>query len=426
LVGVGLLLLLAAVVAGWMRMQLLDTPTWRATSEQALQEPAVRTAIGRTTVDRLFERSDVETRVAAALPPRAQGLSGPATAQLREAAYRLADRALESQALNEAWLNANEAGHEAVVDIVRGDSTVVTSTGDQVTLDLRPLIALIAARVGFGGRATQIIPNRYTVVHPRNAQNVARSIETLRLLDRASPILTLLAAACIVASIAIATGNRRHVIAWWAGGAIVVGFILHSMRTIGGNYIVDALTAAPDWQVAMHKIYAISTNLLRLTSNALILVGALALAGLWLVAANRPAAVVRRRVAPALRWSALASWLGAAVVVYIALTQIPALDASPPLATTILLLIAAAGFAALRYEVLRLTSAPASHAPVVHEPASLPATAAATPSELDARLARLSDLHDRGVVDDEEYEAAIRLAQRSVGGSPVPAPPAER
>ena len=94
LVIAGLLLFLSSF-AIWTNRVALNTTVFADTSSSLLDDPKIRTAIANRAVDELFANVDVQAEVQAQLPKDYKGLSGAATAGLRQASYQIVNRALE-------------------------------------------------------------------------------------------------------------------------------------------------------------------------------------------------------------------------------------------------------------------------------------------------------------------------------------------
>ena len=70
-----------------------------------------------------------------------QILSGPITAYVEDFITKGADKVLSSEKAYELWLRINEVGHEKIVALLRGETTNVYVQGDDVRLNLLPLIS---------------------------------------------------------------------------------------------------------------------------------------------------------------------------------------------------------------------------------------------------------------------------------------------
>src|SRR5215216_717244 len=82
------LLAFLAIFALWANRQFLDTDNWTDTSTKLLERDVIRTQVSDYLVDQLYVNVDVEGRLRAALPPRADPLAGPAAGGLKQLVER--------------------------------------------------------------------------------------------------------------------------------------------------------------------------------------------------------------------------------------------------------------------------------------------------------------------------------------------------
>src|SRR6187549_4237365 len=115
LVIAGLLLLLSSF-AIWINRVALNTSVFADTSSSLLDDPAIRTAVANRAVDELFANVDVQAEVQAQLPNDYEGLSGAATAGLRQVSYQIVDRALEQPVFQSLFRASLEESHKTLVE----------------------------------------------------------------------------------------------------------------------------------------------------------------------------------------------------------------------------------------------------------------------------------------------------------------------
>jgi hypothetical protein len=184
------ILLFVSSLTVWSKRQLLDSNAWAGSSTQLLANDEVRGAVAQTLVDRLFERVDVEAQLAARLPGQSKGAAAALVATLESAAARAADRLLQSPKAQTVWKNINKRAHAGVVKVLEGEDlgkngNISTANG-AVTLDLRPLIARLAARLGVEDKLkANADPNAGQVVIMKSNQlDAAQSaVKTLKALS---------------------------------------------------------------------------------------------------------------------------------------------------------------------------------------------------------------------------------------------------
>src|SRR5512133_357941 len=161
-VSVVVLLVLATVfwtaggIAVWAQRQVLDTKNWVDTSDRLLENEEIRTALSDALLQRVYASAPVENRLREALPENLKGLAAPAAAGMRELANRNAPRVLGSAAFLAAWEKANTAAHGTFVKLIKGE----LASGGEVTLDLKSLLAQVAAGTGLPANVVDRLPPR--------------------------------------------------------------------------------------------------------------------------------------------------------------------------------------------------------------------------------------------------------------------------
>jgi hypothetical protein len=142
------LLLVLSITANWIQSELLDTDRVVDTTDQILAKPDVQEALATYTVDQLYANVDVQRELQERLPPPVKGLAAPAAAAARQLAVDVQLKALASPRVQDLTSDAIRLAHEQLVGLITDQSTYVSSTGGQVTLEYGRLIADLASRVG--------------------------------------------------------------------------------------------------------------------------------------------------------------------------------------------------------------------------------------------------------------------------------------
>jgi hypothetical protein len=157
LVIAGLLLLLSSF-AVWINRVALNTGVFADTSSSLLDDPAIRSAVANRAVDELFANVDVQQEVQSQLPSGYKGLSGPATAGLRQASYQIVDRALKQPRFQSLFKATLEETHKTLVQVLEGGGDRVSTENGEVVLDLRPIVEEAADRIGVGQQVASKLP----------------------------------------------------------------------------------------------------------------------------------------------------------------------------------------------------------------------------------------------------------------------------
>ena len=136
-----ILALPAAITAGWIRGTVLSTSGYAAAVAPLAADPVVR-AVVRTAID-----GEVSLVVSHAIKSTAPSpisiLAGPVSGGLGSLAGNGTDALLASPEFQRLWTAANTAAHSQIVSVLNGDSSAVVTTGDEVVLNLAPLITAV-------------------------------------------------------------------------------------------------------------------------------------------------------------------------------------------------------------------------------------------------------------------------------------------
>ncbi|HXF97990.1 MAG TPA: hypothetical protein VNJ46_05185, partial [Gaiellaceae bacterium] len=274
LVVAGVLVLLSAF-AVWLNRVALDTEVFADTSAELIEDEAIRRAVAARAVDELFASVDVQAEIERQLPSSLESLSGPAAAGLREASYRLVERALGQPRLQRLWALAVEQAHRALVRVLeeREGGTLGSDEG-VVTLDLGRIVLEAAERVGLRSQVADTLPPEAGRVVLFRSDELDTAQDAARVLGAAAAVLPILALLAFAAALA-AAGDRRRAVRG-AGltlvAAGIVGLVAASML---GARLVDELTAESETREAAAHAWSIATEPLRSSLRWLAALGVL-------------------------------------------------------------------------------------------------------------------------------------------------------
>ena len=223
LVIAGLLLLLSSF-AVWINRVALNTRVFTSTSSSLLDNHEIRSAVANRAVDELFANVDVQAEVEAQLPDDYKGLSGAATAGLRQASYQIVDRALEQSVFQQLFKATLEESHQTLVEVLEGGGDRVSTQSGEVTLDLRQIIEEAADRIGIGSQVADKLPEdagRIVILRADELDTAQNAFELLKTLAWVLPLLTLAAFGLAV----WLAGDRRRAVRGIGITLAVVGLL---------------------------------------------------------------------------------------------------------------------------------------------------------------------------------------------------------
>jgi hypothetical protein len=324
LVVLATLLLLVSSMTVWTKRQLLDTDAWTDSATQLLADDQIRGLLSSRIADLLNQRVDVQAQLEQRLPPRAQSAAPAVAAAIESATTRVVETFLSTARAQTLWENINRRAHKAIVNVLEGkDAGPISTANGDVVLDLRPMIAQIATRLGIEDRLKQgADPNTGEIVILRSDQ-----LETAQTAVRVFRFLTIFLAIAVLVLYALAVylahPRRRIVLAGVGTSLLLSGLILAIVRREAGNLIVDSLVKVDANKPAVLTAWLVETNLLHDIAIALIAYGLLAILAAFLAGPSRPATAIRRWAAPTMKDHPALVYAAAAVLFLIVIAWGP-------------------------------------------------------------------------------------------------------
>jgi hypothetical protein len=297
---VTVLAVLVAFVGGiafYLERTLLDEEGIEPIARGLVQDDEVREQVALTAVDQLYANVDVEEAIAQRLPPNQQGLAPVLAGITRQGAEETAGRLLQRPRLQEAWVATVIRTQDQLVKLLEDEGELIRTEGGVVVLDLRPVVIELGDQVAIIGRIAEELPEsagRVAIVESDQLDTAQTIASILKVLANWLWIVALLLAAL---AIWLARGRRRLELRALAIGLVVVGLLTLLARRFGGNYLVGELTTDAT-EPAGWNAWQIVTQGLADRAWIAIVLGALALVGVWLVGASELAGRARGFVAP--------------------------------------------------------------------------------------------------------------------------------
>jgi hypothetical protein len=315
LVVLAAILAVPGVVAGYVRWQAFDTPTFKTTANDLISDPTIRNQIAATLVDQLYTNVNVQKALEQRLPSNLKQLAGPLSAGSRLAADRLAPELLARPRAQQAFVTAAVAAQASLSRLLDDRSKAIKTNGGEVYIDFSPLIDQLSQRVAIVSNLN-LPPDAGHVTIMKDSQlHAAQTITSW--LKKVGTWFWIVPVGLAVAGIALAKGRRRKELRAVAIAAIIVGVLILFVRDRGGSYIVNTLISDHTVRPAGERAWTILTNLLADSGWTLLGIGLVALFGVWLAGETRAGRGARRAFAPVLGNRAWA--FGIVAVLFLAL-----------------------------------------------------------------------------------------------------------
>lgn len=438
LVVLGSLLAFLSVFAIWTERQALNTNDWVDTSGKLIQNEKVRSAVSQYLIDQLYENVDVEQELEDILPGETKQLAGPVSGGLRQVAGGGAEQVLQSTTAEELWKDANRAAHEQLLAVLENKKEAVSTAEGNVTLNLGSLVTNLAGQVGIGSKLAEKLPpdaGQITILRSdqlKAAQDIAVGIKGLAL------VLSLLTLLAFGLAIYLSRDGRWVTVLFCGIGLVAAGFLVIVFRSVAGGIVVDQLVTDESVKPAAEATWSIGTSLMISIATTVIVFGVLLGIAGWLGSPTGSARSTRRFMSPFLRDYIPFVYTGWAILVCIYFLSAPTQNLRTFLTTLILAGFVAFGIHELRRQSEeefpdaqlsdtfggardRVTDAVKSanlgerasklRLPEMRRPSgdgegAAPAAPPADDEESRLRhLERLSELHEKGVLTDEELAA---------------------
>jgi len=295
LVVVGCLLVPLSLSAVWVRNTLLDTDNYVSTVGPLASDSHVQHAIANRVTDALFTNVDVEQKVADALPARADFLAAPVANGIRTAVNATTLRLAESDRFETLWKNANRRAHTAVVNVLTGDGSRVSTENGTVAINTAQIVDNVKQRLDargitiFDDAQVPADNEQLVIVQSDDLEQVQGLVD---LLQTVAWVLPFVALACFAGAIGLSRNRRRTIQRGALGVAFAVAVMLVLLKT-GRNLYLDAVTTKKSTPGAAGSIWDQLTTFLR-TSGITVVVLALVIAfAAWVLGPSSAATHVR-------------------------------------------------------------------------------------------------------------------------------------
>jgi hypothetical protein len=344
-------ILVVAILATWIRAQILDTNGWTQTSVQLLENEKVREFVASDLSERLLTVVNVQNLAAKKLPPALAPLAPALATAAAQVVPKAIERALEVPKVQELWGKANRLAHGRVIELLNGGGPNISTTGGEVTLNLEALLDRLGTRLGVGSEIGAKLPaeqRRIVLLRSKQLKTAQSVIKGLRDLSFVLPALVIL---MYVGAIWLAAGARRRVLLDIGVGIIVGALLTLLLRRWVESYVVNTLVRGEGARPAMREVLAIATAGWRSRALWLLITGALVIFAGWLAGPMRLAVRLRGLIAEPLERHPAWFVAGVAGLVLLIATLGPERTPGQAIPLLVELALAVVGVLALRRQI---------------------------------------------------------------------------
>jgi hypothetical protein len=420
LLAIATLLTIFAILAIYVNRQVLDANNWSKTSTTMLAHPAIRTALSEYLITQVYANVNVAGTLQSALPPALKPLAGEAAGALQQAAQKVAFEVLGRPRIQAVWKAANKTAAQQFINIVESKSKAVKLQGNQVILNLQPMLVSVANTLGLPGTLVQKIPPnaaQLKVLKSDQVKTVQNAVKAVRGLAIILPAVALILFAL---ALWLSDGRRRHTLFFVGVDLLVAGIFVLVARNLGDHYVTNKLAQGETVRPAVNAAYTIGTDMLRDVASATLLFGLVTLVAAALAGPRRWAVAIRRALAPWLRERPGMAYAALTVILLLIVLWGPIPATRKVIPVLIIFVLAFLGLHALRVQT-------AKEFPDTHEGDTADSLRAGASGAVDSmrrrasqvthrhsdpsaqgedtlgRLERLSAMHDSGALTDEEF-----------------------
>jgi hypothetical protein len=295
---VGILLVVVSVLANYVKREALDQSHFRSTSRALIANDKISDQLALTLVDQLYGETDVAAAVKEKLPENLKPLAVPIAGLARNATETAAKRLLERPRVQDLFVAAASRAQSLFVAVLVGGTPRRQTTNGEVVLDLRPILVRLGDR--FDILKEQISPDagRIEILKSDQLKTGQRLTRALRFVASWIWALALLA---WVGAILLVHGRRRLEVRAIAIGFLAAGFLILVVRGLSERYFVNHLVKSDTVRPSAQSAFEIITGLLKGAGWTAVIIGIVAIAGVWLSGPGRRAIQARQALAPHLR-----------------------------------------------------------------------------------------------------------------------------
>jgi hypothetical protein len=289
--------LVVAIMATWIRAQIIDTNGWTQTSVKLLENEKVREYVASNLSERLLQVVDVQNIAANKLPSSLAPLAPALATAAAQLVPKAIERALEVPKVQELWGRANRLAHARVMQVLNGGGSRLSTTGGAVTLNLEALLDRLGARLGVGSEIGAKLPaeqRRIVLFRSKQLRAAQDVVKGLRDLSFVLPALVVLLYA---GALGLAAGARRRVLLDIGVGIIVGSLITLLLRRWVESYVVNTLVLNEGARPAIREVLSIATAGWRSRALWLLITGAIVIFAGWLAGPMRIARRLRDLIA---------------------------------------------------------------------------------------------------------------------------------
>ena len=292
---IGVVLVPVTLSAVWVRNTLLDTDNYVATVGPLAQSSNLQHGLADRVTTALFADGKVQKQVADVLPKRAAILAAPITGGLQTVTNTAALKLVQSDQFQKLWDNVNRKAHAAIVDVLTGGGSRVSTKGGTVELNIQTIFDNVKQRLDDKGISvfdSVELPAKYrtfVLVQSQGLEQVQGGVDLLQTMAWALPFILVL---CFGGAIALSSNRRRTIMRAGIWTAVAVG-IEGALLSVGRSFYLEAVTKAGAREGSAGDVWDQLTTFLRQSGRTVIVLALIVAFAAWVAGPSRPALRIR-------------------------------------------------------------------------------------------------------------------------------------
>jgi hypothetical protein len=292
---VGVILVPVSLSAIWVRNTLLDTDQYVDTIGPLAENSEIQQGLADRITTALFADDRVEERIADVLPARADVLAAPISSGLEGVTNAAALRLFESDRFETVWENANRRAHSAVVDVLTGGGSRISTEDGTVSINIEQIFDNVKQRLDARGITLfddVELPAKYQSVVLIQSQELEQAQSLTDLLQKLAWVLPVVALLCLAGGIALARDRRRRLM--WTGIWVAIAVLIQlALLSVGRNFYLEAITASGVRRGSAGAVWDQLTTFLRQSGRTMIVLALLVAIGAWIAGPSASAVRIR-------------------------------------------------------------------------------------------------------------------------------------
>lgn len=292
---IGVILVPLSMSAIWVRATLLDTDQYVATVGPLADNSDIQQGVADRVTTALFADGQVQQKVSEVLPARADILAAPITGGLQTFTNTAALKLVQSDRFQTLWENVNRRAHTAVVAVLTGDTSRVSTKDGTVSINIEEIFTNVKKRLDARGISlfdSVELPTKYQSVVLFQSKELEQVQGLVDLLQKIAWVLPAIALLCFAGAIALSSNRRRTVMRLGIWVAIAVALQL-ALLSVGRNFYLDAITAAGARRGSAGAVWDQVTLFLRQAGTTMVALGLVIAIGAWVVGPSKLATRIR-------------------------------------------------------------------------------------------------------------------------------------